>query len=176
MKVVKAQIEDIERLRPIALQWQESCNGGEMKIELDIETHLADLAYLVKSEDADSSAALGMTCLFLLLNDKDSPHEISEAAISRGEPVGYMGLKCFKSPLGNQLIANEHYLFVASEFRGFSTLQLIRAAREWARAKGCSHIIFNASNLASDLHDKVCQFYERLGMKKFETSYINFLR
>lgn len=152
MKVIKATYEDIERLRPVALQWQKTCNGKDMKIDIDIETHLVDLASLIASDDAD---------LFLLLKDN--------------EPIGYMGVKCFKSPLGNQLIANEHYLYVSSKFRGFSTLQLIRQARKWAKEKGCSHIIFNASKLASDMHDKVCCFYKRIGMKRFETSFIEVL-
>jgi len=149
MKVVKATCEDIERLRPVALQWQENCNGKAMKIDLDLEVHLADLTSLVKRDDAE---------LFILLRNN--------------EPIGYMGVTCFKSPIGNQLIANEHFWYVLTEFRGYSTLLLIKKAHEWAKSKGCSHIIFNTSNLASDIHDKLCQFYERLGMKKFETSYI----
>ena len=49
---------------------------------------------------------------------------------------------------------------------------MIDAAQAWARAHGCSHLLFNASRLASGLHDDVCRVYEHKGMKPFETTYI----
>lgn len=151
MEVVKAtNSEDIDRLKPIAWQWKDECNSEGFGIEIVPETYFADLATLISRDDAD---------LFLLTNDKD-------------EVVGYMGIECFNSPLGSQKMANEHYWFVAKEGRGRGSLLLIKQAREWAKEKGCTHLIFNASNLASDLHDKVCGFYEHIGMKKFETSFI----
>jgi hypothetical protein len=52
-------------------------------------------------------------------------------------------------------------------------MRLLKAAKVLAKERGCSHFIMNASNLASDMHDKVCNFYKRLDMKKFETSFIS---
>jgi len=151
-KVIRATTsEDIERLKPVALEWKETCNGEMMGIELVPESHFADLASLIYREDAD---------LFLLVNEEDNT------------AIGYMGITCFKSPICNQRMANEHYLYVAEESRGRGIMLLIKKAKEWAKEKGCSHLIFNASNLASDLHDKVCKFYERIGLNIFETSYI----
>ena len=51
-------------------------------------------------------------------------------------------------------------------------MRLFRTAKKWAADNGCQYFMANASNLASDLHDKVCSIYEGIGMKKFETSYI----
>jgi len=150
MKVTKAKTEDIRGLIPVAVEWRKTCNGKGFGIDLVLETHLSDLAGLIERDDAD---------LLLLSNDKD-------------EIVGYMGLICFSSPVGNQKIAEEHYWFVAGRSRGRGTMLLIRKAKEWAKEKGCSHIIFNASNLASNMHDKICVFYKKIGLRKFETSFI----
>ena len=153
MKAVKAQNkQDIERLKPVAFQWKESCNGEDFGIELVPEKHFSDLAGLIERDDAD---------LFLLVNED--------------EVVGYMGVTAFSSPLGNQKVGQEHYWFVSGENRGRGSMLLIRAAKDWAKEKGCTHFIMTASNLASNLHDKVCRFYERIGFKKFETSFITLL-
>lgn len=154
MKVIIAtKPEDIERLKAVAFQWEKTCNARGFGIELVPEKHFSDLAGLIDKDDAD---------LFLLINDKE-------------EVVGYLGITIFDSPLGNQKIANEHFWFVAGEKRGYGSMLLIRAAKKWAKEHGCSHIIFNASNLASNMHNKLCKFYERIGMKKFETSFIQLL-
>lgn len=151
MKVVKAtKLEDVERLKPVAWQWKEVCNNKELGIEIVPETYFADVANLIDKDDAD---------LFLLINDKE-------------EVVGYMGITCFNSPLGNQKIAQEHYWFVSGENRGRGTMLLIKTIKQWSKEKGCTHLIMNASNLASNMHDRLCKFYGRIGMKKFETSYI----
>lgn len=149
MRVIKAKIEDIDKLRPVAIEWKDSCNGKKFGLEMTVRVHLSDLTKLVYRYDAD---------LFLLLKED--------------EIVGYMGITCFNSPIGHQRIAEEHLWFVSGDNRGSCTMLLIRAAKEWAKEHSCSHIIFNASNLASGMHDKLCHFYERIGFKKFETSYI----
>lgn len=151
MRVIKAHNQDdIERLKPVALEWKETCNGETLGINLAPETYYADLANLLHKPNA---------ALFMLLNDAKNV-------------VGYIGVECFNSPLGNQKIAQEHYWYVSESHRPHGSMQLIRIIREWAKKKGCSHLIMNTSTLASDKHDKLCSFYERLGMKKFETSFI----
>ena len=151
MKVRKATnvIDDIEELKLLALKWKEECKGEGFGIELVPQIHYSDLAGLIEKDDAD---------LLLLMK--------------RNKVVGYMGIFSFDSPLGNQRIAEEHYWFVSDNKRGHGTMLLIRAARQWAKQHGCSHIIFNASCLASDMHDRLCRFYEKIGFRKFETSYI----
>ena len=147
---IKLFNNDIETLRPIAESWQENVNAEEFGITVDVDKHLTELGMMAARHDAD----------LIVLYDGETP-------------VGYIGLRYFDSPLGDQRIAEEHYFYVMPEKRGLSSMRLIRNAKFMAEMKGCSHIILNASNLASDMHDKVCEFYEKSGMKKFETSYIS---
>lgn len=148
---IKLFNDDIETLRPIAESWLEIARGNEFNIDINIDKHLCELGALV----------FGVNSNLIALYDK-------------GVPVGYIGLQYFDSPTGNQRIANERYLYVIPEKRSLpASMRLLKSAKYLAKQKGCSHRILNASNLASDLHDKVCKFYERLEMKKFETSYIS---
>ncbi len=141
-------VNQIESIRPLADEWKAFCSCGQFGLEVDINSFLAGLMNLVDGKDSD----------LLLLIDKD-------------EIIGFMGLTIFQSPFGKEKVANEHYMFV-SPGRAAGSIRLISAAEEWAKDHGCSHIIMNASNAASDLHDKVCKLYERIGLLKFETSYI----
>lgn len=151
MKVIKAtnSLDDIEALKPLALEWKRECKGKDFGIELVPEIHYSDLAGLIEDENSE---------LFLLMK--------------KDRVVGYMGAICFDSPIGNQKFCQEHYWFVSGKNRGRGTLLLLRAIKEWAKEKGCSHLIMNASCLASNLHDRLCRFYEKIGFRKFETSFI----
>lgn len=151
MKVIKAtnSLDDIEALKEVALEWRDTCNAKEFGIDLEPEVYFRDLTNLIEREDSD---------LLLLMK--------------RDKVIGYMGLRYFQSPLGNQIICNENFWYVSCNHRGRGALLLLRAARKFAKEKGCSHLIMNASNLASEMHDRLCRFYERIGFKKFETSYI----
>ena len=139
---------NISNLDVIISCWHKECNGDDVGIDMSKQFFLDSLQELIDS-DTDE---------LLVLEDE--------------EPIGLLGLTTFKSPLGNQIIANEHYWYVVPHRRGLGSLKLIKEAEKWARERGCSHLIMSASNLASDLHDTVCSIYERLGMTKFETSYI----
>jgi len=137
----------------VTFEWHNTCNAKDFGIDLNPETYFKDFSDLIDREDSD---------LLLLMK--------------RDEVVGYMGLTYFQSPLGNQRIANEHFWYVSGKHRGRGTLKLIRAARQWAKEKGCSHLIMNCSNLASDMHNRLCHFYTRIGFQLFETSYIILVR
>ena len=149
MKVSLARHEEIEQIRPLAISWKESCDCSSFGLSEDVDIFLTGLIDLVSGKDSD----------LLLLKENE-------------KIVGFMGLTKFKSPLGNDDIANEHYLFVAKEHRGRGSLKLLATAKSWAKAKGCSHLILNASYAASETHDRVCKLYERLGYQRFETSFI----
>ena len=136
-------------MKEVAYEWKDTCNAKVFGIDLRPEIFFKDLAALIQREDSD---------LLLLFK--------------RERAVGFMGITYFASPLGNQRVANEHFWYVSGKHRGHGTMKLIRAAKNWAKEKGCSHIIMNASCLASNLHDRLCRFYERIGYKKFETSFI----
>ena len=151
MKVTKAtsSIDEIEGLKEVALEWKEECKGESFGIDLNPETYFSHLVDMINDDDSE---------LFLL--------------IKKDKVIGFIGAVIFQSPLGNQNIANEHFWFVSGKHRGRGTLLLLRAIKEWAKEKGCSHLIMNSSCLASSMHNKLCRFYEKIGFKKFETSYI----
>ncbi len=140
--------EDVERLLPIIKAWLEECQVNDFGIEVEMTEYLDEVHRLINLDDCD-----------LLIMELD------------GEIIGLMGVTSFKSPLGKQKIASAHYWYTLPSHRG-KGISFIREARKWARERGCTHIIFNASNMASELHDKVCQIYNLSGMKKFETTYI----
>ena len=148
---IKIFNDDIETLRPIVESWQENVQDNDFGIIADdIDKYLTELGNMVLRPDAD----------LIVLYDEETP-------------VGYIGLRYFSSPLGSQMMAEEHYFYVIPEKRGLASMRLIKNAKTLAKMKGCSHRIMTASNLASDMHDKLCEFYEKSGMKKFETSYIS---
>ena len=147
---IKIFDDDIETLRPIVESWRKNVVDNDFGIIADdFDKYLFELGMMAARDDAD----------LIVLYDEETP-------------VGYIGLRYFSSPLGNQMMANEHYFYVIPEKRGLASIRLIKNAKVLAKMKGCSHIILNASNLASDMHDKICKFYEKSEMKKFETSYI----
>lgn len=148
IKIAKT-VEQVESIRPLVVEWKEFCSCGQFGLKVDINEFLAGLMDLVDGDDSD---------LLLLIGNADI--------------VGIMGLTKFKSPFGIEQIANEHYLFIKQGYSMIGSKRLINAAHEWAKTKGCSHLIMTASNAASDLHDKVCKLYERIGLIKFETSFI----
>jgi GNAT superfamily N-acetyltransferase len=144
-----ATLEDLETVRKIAIEWQKEANGNDFGITMDMPYHLADLQALISNGDTD---------LLVLCSDN--------------KIIGYMGIMLYRSPLGEQLVANERYYYVLPEHRGFGSLRLIKAAMEWAKVKGCTHIQFSVNKMASNMYDKTCRLYEKLGMKSFEMSFI----
>ncbi len=148
MKITKAT--SVEQVRDAALEWKETCNANEFGFTMDVETYLGSLGALILRYDAE---------LFLL-------------ETTDGKVVGYIGVTTFQSPLDNQKCAAEHHWYIMKEYRGHGAMRMLRAIKDWAKECGCTHLIMNASMLAGDMHDKVCRFYESIGMTKFETSYI----
>lgn len=137
-------------LLPLLLEWEADTKDNNFAIEITSERCVEDLHRLATSPDAD----------LVILYDGNVP-------------VGFIGLLYFTNPLGSEKFANEHYFYVTPSKRGLASVRLIKTAKLLAKEKGCSRLLMNASNLASDLHDNVCKLYERLGMQKFETSYIS---
>jgi len=149
MKMRIAKDGDLASLESIAKRWIEEADFEKFGLDVAISKGLSDLGELIAGSNSD---------LFILTKDEMC--------------VGFAGIRNFVSPLGNNLIAEEHYLYVLPEHRGRGGLILLRAANKWARDNMCTHLILNASNLASDMHDKTCKLYECVGMSKFETSFI----
>jgi len=149
MKMRIAKDDDLAGLVSIAKRWIEEADFARFGLDVVISKGLSDLGELITGPNSD---------LFMLMKGEQC--------------VGFMGIRSFPSPLGNNLVAEEHYLYVLPEHRGRGGLILLRAANKWAKDNMCTHLILNASNLASDMHDKTCKLYECMGMSKFETSFI----
>ncbi len=92
--------------------------------------------------------------------------------IEEGKIIGLLGVDINKSPIGPEMIANEHFFYVIPKYRG-QGLQMIRTAEKWLKDKTqCTHFILNASYLASDLAPRVIRMYGLLGYSRFEVSMI----
>jgi hypothetical protein len=139
------QCQNIEELRPLAERWFEIQNGDDFGLDVDLETIFNDLREWQRNEG---------TVL---------------VAKNENEPVGLFAVFVVPSFLGNQKIALEKYWFSTL---GIAGPKLYIEAIKWSKKNGCSHLITNASHLASEMHDKVCRFLEMAGAKLFETSYI----
>ncbi len=139
--------EDIERLFPVIKTWVDECASNEFGIDMEVTDYINEVYKLIHLDDCD-----------LLVMEVD------------GHIIGLMGITCYKSPIGRQKIANAHYWYTLPEHRG-KGISFVFEARKWAHERECTHLILNASNMNS-LHDKVCQIYQRIGMSRFETAFI----
>lgn len=140
---------DIENLRPLVEHWYREQNGESFGVEMSIDAFITDVKTWLSK--------VAGTIIVALEND---------------EPVGFIVVIAAPSCFGAQLWGVEKGWYVYPPSRSAAGLLLYRKARQWSGDNGCSHYITFASNLASDMHDKVCRFYERMGMKLFETIYI----
>jgi len=147
--MVKIFDGDIAELREIAESWRCECKSDAFGLRGDIGAFLSSLEAMKNGKDS---------ALIVLLHD--------------GVSVGIMGMVIFMSPIGPNKIANEHFWYVLPQHRGTQSIGMVHFAIEWAKSRGCSHIMMNASKLASELHDSVCNIYARSGMKHFETTYL----
>ena len=146
-KTVTCNIDPIA-LEPLVDSWLGEVNNDKFGLVIDKDKAIDDLRSMVFSPDAD---------LFLLVVGDDI--------------VGFSGVIVYENRLTDNKIANEHYWYVSPGYRkGKNPIRLIRAVEKWAKDHECSHIIMNASNLASDKHDRIVRIYERLGYSLFETS------
>lgn len=148
VRVVRATTS--EELRPLAEQWQQECNCDEFGMKPNIESFLAEIDRLINNENSD----------VLILLNKDN------------EIAGLMGLTTFKNPISDGFVANEHFLYIAPKYRGMPIVRLINSAMEWAKKKDCTHLLLNASRMASSTYGRACMLYGRLKFKEFEKSYI----
>lgn len=140
-------VTDIEVFRPLCEVWMQKHNAADFGLKIDLD---------VITADAKEVLAAGGVLMGAKLND---------------EWVGVMLLFVCRSFLGEQDFAIEKYWFAKPNLFSVGPAMLEEAKR-WTKDQGCSHLVMSASNLASDLHDTVCAFYEMSGLKQFETSYI----
>lgn len=140
--------KDVTKVRTLLGQWEKICHGSQF-----------GLAVSVAGVERDLQARLDLGDGVLLI------------AYDGIEPVGFFAVFKGKSSLSDQTLAVETFWFALPN-RKLAGPALFHAAKAWAKSHGCTHLVVSASRLASDLHDKVCSFCEKVGMKPFETVYI----
>jgi GNAT superfamily N-acetyltransferase len=88
------------------------------------------------------------------------------------EIIGFMGIVAYSNPFSGEQWAMEHMFYILPEHRGFPAIALVSEAKRWAKEHGCTNLVLSANTFISKGHELVCSLYEKLGMQKFETSYI----
>jgi len=146
MKIVETK--DITTIRPLYDAWLAIANGEEFGLDLDPVVADTNAQTIIESGGS----------LLVAYDEDDSP-------------VGFFALSPMPSAFGRQLLAVETMWFALPNAQK-AGLALLKEARLWAEENGCSHLMISGSRLASDLHDKVCSFCERIGAKQFETVYL----
>lgn len=135
-------------VRPLLERWSEICRGAEFGLDFSVD-----------GVERDLQARLDLGDGTLIL------------AYDGIELVGFFAVFKTKSSLSEQPIAVETFWFAVPNHK-LAGPALFHNARLWAKNHGCTHLVVSGSRLASGLHDKVCSFCERVGMKPFETVYI----
>lgn len=86
--------------------------------------------------------------------------------------VGFIGIEISEPLYTTKKLAVESGWYVHPKYRGMNSIKMLLYAEAWAKNKGCSHVIYNASMLSGNMHDKVAKLYKRLGASLLSTSYI----
>ena len=141
-----------EKLRALFISRKAEMQIDKFGIELDDVKYMTEAQSFIDDNDTD---------MIVIFDDSI--------------PVGYMGLEYFVSPLSSQVIANEQNWYVIPSYRGIWSIRLLQTAEAIAKNRGCSHLTMNAAMMASEMHDKLCTRYGKLGMDKYETSFIKSL-
>lgn len=82
------------------------------------------------------------------------------------EPVGMMALTTYQQPMSGERVASEVVWWMDEDARGgLAALRFVKAAKQWAREQGATRLDMVAPS------DRLCRFYEQIGMSKVETHY-----
>ena len=146
MRIIDTQ--DVETIRPLYAEWMKIANGAEFGLDIDIEYAEANLQAVLKVGGS----------LLVAYDDTNSP-------------VGFFAVSPMPSFFGKQMTAMELMWFCLPNAHRAGPA-LLKAAKKWAVEHNCSHLMLAGSRLASDMHDAVCHFCEKVGAKHFETIYL----
>jgi hypothetical protein len=141
-------LREDDDLQSLLGAWVQECNSDDFGLTIDTQ-----------KVDEDLKAVAQGTRSTVLALEKG------------GLVVGILGLVAFPSAMGPEQIANEHYWYVMPEHRGYLR-SFITYARSWARTMACSHLMLNASYMASDRCERVGELYKKMGLKPFENVFI----
>lgn len=142
--------DGLEQLAPLFEEWKASANGEEFGIPLDV--------------------TIAMNTARMMMQ---SPHADLLVAVEDGAVHGFIGQVRQPSHVGPAIIAHERLFYVAEQKRGAGA-SLLRAFKRLAKAKGCTHFILNASQLAGDA-EKSSRLFSAFGAVPFEISHMGSL-
>ena len=145
MKIVETK--DVAAIRPLYDAWLAIANGEEFGLELDTEV-------------AEMSAQRLIEQGGVLL-----------VAYDEGNPIGFMLISPVPSAVSKQIVAMCSFWFALPNV-GIAGPSLIEAAKRWTAKNSYSHLLLSGSKLASDSHDKICRYCEKIGARHFETIYL----
>jgi hypothetical protein len=145
MRIIETK--DVAEIRPLYDAWLSISHGDDFGLDIDSKVADANVQYLIAAGGA----------LFV--------------AYDNDVPIGFLTVSLVPSAVGKQIVAMCTYWFAlpSSDLVGPN---LIEVAKKWTANKGCGHLLITGSKLASDSHDKICRYCNRIGAKQFETIYI----
>lgn len=152
IKLVNMRIEylkyDVEVLRTLAESWLGEQATQEYGVKVDVDVIMAKLADAAK-------------------------HDWTELIISWHGPIAVGVYAIFRAPsfFGEQQFALGLYWYVMPEFAGHG-LRLLREAKKWAAANGCSHFMPCVSMLAGRMYNDAAKILKLDGYRKFESVYV----
>lgn len=142
--------ESLDRFKNIIDHWKAENNAGFFNISISETKFNQTLTRLVDSDNA-----------VLFVEEREA------------EVVAMLGLTKYLMPYSADVMAAEQFFYILKEYRGTSLCKrFFEAAKEWTKKKEYSHLLFTATNVASDKHDMLCKVYSRFGMEKYQTAYI----
>lgn len=148
--IIKPFKDDVERLSPLIETWRKESNASGFGMEIDSDRLLGHAEFLRDCPDTE----------LLIMESKE------------GRVLGVMGLVVVPNIIESGQILNEHIWYVLPQHRSKASLGFIKDAESWGKDNDCGHFMITASKMISDLHDRMCLLYNRLGFKLFETIYI----
>lgn len=140
--------KDIGLVRPLFGEWFARNNGGRYGLEFDLDVLESNL-----KEMLDNGAVLLV-------------------AMEGDEAIGWMAVYEVDSFVGPQKTAMVVFWYASKLGPVMTGPRLADAAVKWAEKAGCSHVMFSASRIASDSHDSICRYCEKVGMEQAETMYL----
>ena len=163
--------QDASLLRPLLERWLKICHGSKLS-SIPVDKLVFD-DYGLMDEDDEFGLTVSVEGVE---QDLQARLDLGDGTLLLAwdgvEPVGFFAVFKVKSSLSDQFVAIETFWFAVPNHQ-LAGPALFHRAKLWAKDNGCTHLIVSASRLASDLHDKVASFCERVGMKPFETVFIS---
>ncbi len=140
--VREATDDDLSALKPLLEQWIAECNPDQLKFEPEADR-------LLETFRGFRYLAIGTTLV----------------AVDGATPVGCMGLiQHGWGASARENFVSESLWYMAPDYAGHAPT-LIRAAKAWAKARGCDYFIMSTNRLSTARSEKAEALFEAIGFK-----------